>query len=105
MKIAKVKKNATLNNLISKYLEKHPDKKRPSSEIEELEKLNKITNDVVEVLDPKQSEQHPQSLFGYPQLPLAPGPFLYSPALNIGSFLVPGLPQGASSGNNCAITS
>eukprot|EP00826_Nyctotherus_ovalis_P060879 TRINITY_DN8598_c0_g1_i1.p1 TRINITY_DN8598_c0_g1~~TRINITY_DN8598_c0_g1_i1.p1 ORF type:complete len:255 (-),score=43.16 TRINITY_DN8598_c0_g1_i1:434-1198(-) len=48
-KVAEVKKNATLNNLIEKYLDKHPDMKRPQEEIEELEKTNKITVDVVEV--------------------------------------------------------
>jgi hypothetical protein len=65
-KVVKVKKNTTLNNLIGKYLEKHPDKKRIPPEIEELEKLNKITADVVEVLSKKQPQPYP--LFSFPQL-------------------------------------
>jgi len=110
-----VKKNTTLNNLISKYLEKHPDKKRPPSEIEELERLNKITNDIVEVLDKKQPEQHPQSLFGFPNLvpfpqsalplPQPSNSFLYNSALNIGSFLAPTFSQAPFPGNICTITS
>eukprot|EP00826_Nyctotherus_ovalis_P051979 TRINITY_DN6535_c0_g1_i9.p1 TRINITY_DN6535_c0_g1~~TRINITY_DN6535_c0_g1_i9.p1 ORF type:complete len:208 (+),score=37.49 TRINITY_DN6535_c0_g1_i9:672-1295(+) len=55
--VVEVKKNATMNNLIEKYLLKYPHKKRPPSEIEELEKLNKITAEVVEVLNRNKFEE------------------------------------------------
>jgi len=54
--VVEVKKNTTLNNLIEKYLEKHPDKKRPYTEIEALEKLNTTTINVVKILNGRKQE-------------------------------------------------
>jgi len=54
--VVEVKKNTTLNNLIEKYLEKHPDRKRPYTEIEALEKLNTTTNNVVKVLNSRKQQ-------------------------------------------------
>lgn len=48
-KVTEVKKNSTLNNLIEKFLEKHPEQKRSKEELDELESKNKITTDVVKV--------------------------------------------------------
>lgn len=55
--VVEVKKNPTMNNLIEKYLLKYPHKKRSPSEIEELEKLNTITVEVVEVLNRNKFEE------------------------------------------------
>lgn len=64
-KVTEVKKNATLNNLIEKYLDKHPDMKRPQAEIEELEKVNRITVDIVEVTS--KSSVQPMAPISLPQ--------------------------------------
>lgn len=40
--IKEVRRNHTLRNLVDKYMEAHPDKKRPQEDIEELNKKNKV---------------------------------------------------------------
>ncbi|XP_053376262.1 E3 ubiquitin-protein ligase CHFR-like [Mercenaria mercenaria] len=46
-KVERINKNHIVNNLIEAYLKEHPRKKRPAEDIEELNKKNKVTNDML----------------------------------------------------------
>ncbi len=50
--VAEVKKNPILNNLVEKYLEKYPEKRRPKEEYELLDKQNVITAETLVVSGP-----------------------------------------------------
>lgn len=43
--VAEVKKNATVNNIIAKFMENNPTKKRPKEEYDEMDQKNKIKED------------------------------------------------------------
>ena len=53
--VMEVKKNPTLNNLIEKYIEAHPESKKSKEEITESEKNNKISSDVLRVTEETKS--------------------------------------------------
>ncbi|XP_052270355.1 E3 ubiquitin-protein ligase CHFR-like isoform X2 [Dreissena polymorpha] len=46
-KVERINKNHIVNNLIEAYLKEHPAKRRPAEDIVELNKKNKITNDML----------------------------------------------------------
>lgn len=46
-KVERINKNHIVNNLIEAYLKEHPAKRRPKEDIEELNKKNKITHDML----------------------------------------------------------
>jgi len=100
-----VKKNHVVNNIIEKFLENNPDKKRPPKEYEDMDKKNKIREDRLifrkepEIIDLANSSKNlttniiqsrrPQSLIG--NVHFHPNPT--NPALNFPS-LNPALSMG-----------
>lgn len=42
-----VSKNPSINNIIEKYLEAHPEKKRPAEEYKTMSENNKIKQDII----------------------------------------------------------
>lgn len=46
-KVERINKNHIVNNLIEAYLKEHPSKRRPKEDIEDLNKKNKITHDML----------------------------------------------------------
>ncbi|XP_060591695.1 E3 ubiquitin-protein ligase CHFR-like [Ruditapes philippinarum] len=45
--VERINKNHIVNNLIEAYLKEHPGKRRPAEDLDELNKKNKITNDML----------------------------------------------------------
>ena len=61
--VTEIKKNATVNNMIQKFMENNPSKKRPKEEYEEMDQKNKIKEDKVVL---KKPATNTTSLFGAP---------------------------------------
>lgn len=61
--ITEVKKNPTVNNIIEKFMENNPTKKRPKEEYDEMNEKNKIKEDRLIM---KNLKQNGGSLFGGP---------------------------------------
>mmetsp|Transcript_386 Transcript_386/g.357 ORF Transcript_386/g.357 Transcript_386/m.357 type:complete len:106 (+) Transcript_386:51-368(+) len=45
--ITDIKKNSTVNNIIEKFLDNNPDKKRPKEEYEQMDRDNKLKEDKI----------------------------------------------------------
>jgi E3 ubiquitin-protein ligase CHFR len=54
--VSEVKKNPTLNNLVEKHIENHPELKRSTQDIAEQIKFNKVTSDVLRVSEESKSK-------------------------------------------------
>jgi E3 ubiquitin-protein ligase CHFR len=50
LKVTRISKNHIVNNLIDAYLKNNPDKKRSEEEILKLNQKNKITKDIVYII-------------------------------------------------------
>mmetsp|Transcript_19355 Transcript_19355/g.16567 ORF Transcript_19355/g.16567 Transcript_19355/m.16567 type:complete len:166 (-) Transcript_19355:288-785(-) len=50
-----IKKNQTVNNIIEKFMNNNPDKKRSKQELEEMDKNNTIKDDVIDLTKSKHS--------------------------------------------------
>jgi len=78
--IIEIKKNATVNNIIEKFMENNPSKKRPKEEYEEMDKKNQLKEDKINLAEFKR-KKNPQ-----PQLGGLFGPSLFRPQPSGGLF-------------------
>ena len=54
--IIEIKKNSTVNNIIEKYMENNPDKKRSKEEYDSMAASNKLKDDKVNLKQYKQKK-------------------------------------------------
>ncbi len=65
--VIELKKNATVNNIIEKFMENNPSKKRPKEEYEEMDEKDKIKEDRINLKNLKKpAVSAPPSLFSSP---------------------------------------
>ena len=65
--VTEIKKNATVNNIIEKFMQNNPDKKRPKEEYDEMDQKDKIKEDKIALRGKK-----PGSVFSKPVPVVAP---------------------------------